>query len=148
MIPINNSKILVITYIALLLAFFFLGSLLGNELFMGMQTLKSDVHTCEGINIFYSNVSFWTDESIMHKVYENCYNNNNNLMYEVVNLYEPIDLLSCENKSIDCEDYAHMVRCLAQKYDIKCRFYIETRSFSVGHAGTECFIDNEWFEVS
>lgn len=146
----KNRTFLKATILILLLnaIYFLLGGLFANDIFQSIQTAKANFGKCDGIDLFYTGHGFAFDEYNMHSLYKQCYRNDDNLLSELTHLYNPIDSLNCSGKAIDCEDYSYMVNCLANKYDIECRYYIESRSGSIMHAGSECFIDNEWIEVS
>lgn len=134
--------------LCVLLIAFLLGALKGNDVFQSFYEVRSNIAGCEGIDNFYTNNTFYYDVFYMKRQYKNCYNTNESLSNGLVLLYKPMDLIVCQNKSIDCEDYSHMVKCLAEKYQIECELYITSRSHSAGHAGVKCLIDGEWEDIN
>lgn len=131
--------------IALIIGFLSIGSFIAGWFYMSL----SDNYSCDGVEEWYSNTSFMEDYDEAQLYYAINYNSS-----ELdKGLFDDISDLK-EGKPFNCEDFSHLVLCLAEKYDIECDYYVESefnfrelRNIS-GHWGVDCLIDNEWVRLN
>lgn len=108
--------------------------------------------SCEGIDYFFSNISFYYDTNIMNRYYRNCYNSTETFVEDYFRILPPRVLYQCKVKGYDCEDYAFAIMCIAEKYNITCEPTMESRLSRIYgtryHAGVECKINGEWETIT
>lgn len=95
---------------------------------------------CDGIEQFYTGKNFYDDKSALMNAIMNLPNAS-----PTVGLANPSQML--QGYPFDCNSVTNAVYCLAQKYEMPCKFIL-TYSFrsdismKSGHIGIECYDSN------
>jgi len=130
-----------IMIVALIIGLISIGSIVAGWIYMSL----SDNYNCDGVEEWYSNTTFSADYNVANDYY--IYHYNSSELDK--GLFDDISDLK-DGKPFNCEDFSHLVMCLADKYDIECDYYVESefrfREFrnATGHWGVDCLIDNKW----
>jgi len=100
------------------------------------------VASCDGILDHYTNTSFSDDWNALYYVYKGVYDNNN-----ITGILSPAEMLP--DNGVDCSDFAHTTKCLADIYFIDCEFWFQGVMGRVEpegktHIGICCNVDSEW----
>jgi len=81
------------------------------------EYIASPLTSCEGIEEYYTGLSFSFDLKNMERKYLLCYNGDESLDF----FKSPSDI--CKTDGYDCEDFSKAVMCLCDLYDKICRYY-------------------------
>lgn len=141
----NSKKILIG------ISLVFLGWLMANntQIRHSNYLAQEIISSCEGIEDFYTGMSFGFDVEILQNRIQRCREItgnrvNDTFISEYIILYSPKDLKNCGDKRIDCEDASFFIGCLAKKYNITCE-YISYWGVNIpSHVGVQCLINKEW----
>ena len=100
---------------------------------------------CNGTERFYTGSGFMKDWEYMIGKYNKVYCSGGE---ELVNMQPPENILK-NASNYDCEDMAHATRCLADRYNVTCSFWINKNIGKVvpksgGHLGVCCDIMGSW----
>lgn len=139
-----KQKLLVWAFFAMCLLFFV--SVLFNPITLTyLATAESKISSCDGIDYYFSNSSFWVDKDEVIMRGNQC--NGDETLFSQFLWYKPSDMRNCTTEGIDCEDISHFLMCLARKYNKTCRIYVTMSYPKPGHQGIDCYSNGGWREV-
>jgi len=109
----------------------------------------SEEASCDGVEMYFTNESFWRDtSSLKMTISNNCYKNSNETDYSYSKILGFYDTLGNCTSGIDCEDISFMIMCLAEKYNETCEYYTQIGYNTESHRGVKCKKSYGWGDVN
>jgi hypothetical protein len=111
------------------------------------MTIAESFASCKGVELYYTNTSFWQDWTELHSnLNRNCDADVPDTLWSSYHMYDFTAIKNCPG-NLDCEDVSHMARCLADKYNVKCKFYMWLGIYYPSHMGIRCELNGYMEDV-